>query len=33
MLCYEQASIENVFEITIATPNGTNKPFVRVEGI
>jgi hypothetical protein len=33
MLCYEQASVENVFEITVATPNGTNKAFVRVEGI
>jgi hypothetical protein len=33
MLVYEQAFVENVFEITVAKPNGTNKPFGRVEGI
>jgi hypothetical protein len=33
MLCYEQAFVENVFEVTVAKPNGTDKPFDRVEGI
>jgi hypothetical protein len=33
LLCYEQAFVENVFEITVGKPNGTNKPFDRVEGI
>jgi hypothetical protein len=33
LLCYEQAFVENVFEIIVAKPNGMNKPFDRVEVI
>jgi hypothetical protein len=32
MLCYEQAIGDNVFEITVAQSNWTNKPFDKVEG-
>jgi hypothetical protein len=33
MLIYEEPSSGNIFDVTVAETNGTNKPFVRTNGI
>jgi hypothetical protein len=33
MLVYEEPSDDSTFDVTVAETNGTNKPFVRTNGI